>query len=245
MSTIAPSRPLFLADSVRSRRIVTALMLLREALEGAEDLRRDAWEFALELRELCRAGVRVTDLRWLVGIGYVRHASERVHQGTKSRSFREANNLAFAGRVCFILTPEGLQFAHSLDPRSAGKGVEMVQTDSAPPSSPNGRPLWDAARRQLHFHGQLVKHFRVPAVNQETILAALEEEGWASRIDDPLPQSPNTDPKARLHDTIRSLNRNQARPLLRFRGDGTGTGVTWGPTVVPEGILSRPPQSAP
>jgi hypothetical protein len=62
---------------------------------------------------------------------------------------------------------------------------------------------------------------------QEAILMALEEEHWPPRIDDPLPGHPNHLPKRRLHDTIKSLNRNQKNNLIRFMGDGTGEGIRW------------------
>jgi hypothetical protein len=69
----------------------------------------------------------------------------------------------------------------------------------------------------------------VPAANQEVVLAALEEQGWPGRIDDPLPPSHNTDPRTRLHDTIKALNRNQVKRLPSFQGGGTGRGVIWRP----------------
>jgi hypothetical protein len=72
-----------------------------------------------------------------------------------------------------------------------------------------------------------VKRFRVPALNQELILAAFEEEGWPPHLDDPLPQEANTDPKQRLQDTIKRLNRHQVNRLIHFRGDGSGTGILW------------------
>jgi hypothetical protein len=56
---------------------------------------------------------------------------------------------------------------------------------------------------------------------------AFEEEHWPPRIDDPLPKNPELLPKRRLHDAIKSLNRNQKRSLIRFMGDGTGEGVRW------------------
>ena len=34
-------------------------------------------------------------------------------------------------------------------------------------------------------------------------------------------------PKLRLRDTIKRLNRNQATRLIRFHGDGTGQRVFW------------------
>ena len=88
-------------------------------------------------------------------------------------------------------------------------------------------PLWDAARQELRVGDSLVKQFRLPAPNQGRILMAFEEEGWPSRIDDPLPPQPDLDPKRRLHDTIKSLNRNQKHRLLRFKGDGQGLGILW------------------
>ncbi len=88
-------------------------------------------------------------------------------------------------------------------------------------------PDWDAQRRELRWQGQVVKRFRQPAPSQEMILRAAEELGWPEWFDDPLPRVPGLNPKARLHDTIRNLNRHQQRRLLHFKGDGTGTRVGW------------------
>jgi hypothetical protein len=74
---------------------------------------------------------------------------------------------------------------------------------------------------------KVVKEFKLPASNQATILMTFEEDGWPRRIDDPLPPALNCDPKHRLHDTIKNLNRNQKISLLRFMGDGTGRGILW------------------
>lgn len=75
--------------------------------------------------------------------------------------------------------------------------------------------------------GVVVKQFKVPAPNQELILAAFQEEGWPVHIDDPLPPRAEQDTKRRLHETITSLNRHQRVRLVRFMGDGTGQGVRW------------------
>ena len=72
-----------------------------------------------------------------------------------------------------------------------------------------------------------MKRFQLPSRNQETILSAFEEEGWPPRIDDPLPPAVDCDPKQRLRDTIKSLNRNRKLVRIRFKGDGTGQGVLW------------------
>jgi hypothetical protein len=96
---------------------------------------------------------------------------------------------------------------------------------------PNGleplRPHWDLDQRELYLGAQLVKRFKLPSPNQQTILMAFEEEGWPPRIDDPLPHNSHIDPKRRLRDTIKSLNRKQKRGQLRFMGDGTGQGIRW------------------
>ena len=88
-------------------------------------------------------------------------------------------------------------------------------------------PSWDARHRVLSVDTQIVKRFLRPAPNQEIIFSAFEEEGWPSRIDDPLPPAEEIVAKTRLHDTIRWLNRNQRCHLLCFQGDGTGRGLCW------------------
>jgi len=89
------------------------------------------------------------------------------------------------------------------------------------------KPKWDRDRQKLSVENSIVKHFKVPAPNQEVILAVFEEEGWPTSIDDPLSPHPVIDPKQRLHDTINSLNRNQKNRLIHFRGNGSGRGILW------------------
>jgi|GEM_PF-606840 len=110
-------------------------------------------------------------------------------------------------------------------------------------------PSWDAQRRELRVNQVLVKYFKWPAVNQQTILAAFEEERWPPRIDDPLPPKPEQDRKRRLHDAVKCLNRNQSQPLIRFHGDGTGEGVRWslvesGDPAPDQGFPTQPAQFA-
>jgi hypothetical protein len=88
-------------------------------------------------------------------------------------------------------------------------------------------PRWERATQQLMWRGSVIKTFRQPAVNQELILAAFEEQGWPLRIDDPLPRTKDIDPKVRLHDTIKRLNRNHLFRIIRFGGDGCGRGIRW------------------
>jgi hypothetical protein len=213
--------------ALATHRLGGVLALLRESLETARALRQDAWEFALEINQLHAAGATNTDLRWLLCMGYAAHALERSGAGSKQRLFRRQVSLAFSERSCFILTDEGLQASVRQDaaggPAKNGRAGCLEDT----PDSDRLSPLWDARVRQLRWHGRVVKQFRRPAPNQEAILAALEEEGWPPQIDDPLPQSPDLDSRARLHDAIKGLNRHQDHRLLVFRGDGTGEGVIW------------------
>ena len=89
------------------------------------------------------------------------------------------------------------------------------------------RPQWDVVRRLLRVGQCVVKVYRVPSPNQQAILEAFQEEDWPHRVDDPLSPLGDIEPKCRLHDTIKWLNRNHEHCLIRFLGDGTGEGVCW------------------
>ncbi len=207
----------------------TALGLLLEAHDYALALQRSVWDFAVEIRTVQEAGLTNSDLRWLWCKGLVEHAAEVTTIGQDGRTFRQTGNLTFTRRTCFVLTDTGALFARSVsearhDPREPGKGP------ASQPARPVVQPLvpkWDKERQELRLGDVIVKQFKVPAPNQETILAAFEEEGWPPRIDDPLPPHADQDSKRRLHDTITTLNRHQRHPAIRFLGDGSGQGVRW------------------
>ncbi|MGO9468639.1 MAG: hypothetical protein ACLQIB_20080 [Isosphaeraceae bacterium] len=59
------------------------------------------------------------------------------------------------------------------------------------------------------------------------ILGSFEEDGSPGHIDDPLPGSGGIDRHTRLHHSIHRLNGHQTHDLLRFSGNGDGTGVSW------------------
>jgi hypothetical protein len=217
-----------------------ALEHLLEALDTARDVAHDIWDFALDLAGLRAAGVSDSELRWAVVVGYVDHRMETTRAGEIGRSFRAAANLQLTSKSCFVLTPEGENFARQFHV------VPSMQLFPASGPAVNGRPTclragtvphWEAARRRLRIGDVIVKEFKVPAANQELILAAFQELSWPTTIDDPLPPREGLDRKRRLHDTINSLNRNQRLPLLKFRGKGDGQGVVWEfhqiPTRVP------------
>ena len=71
------------------------------------------------------------------------------------------------------------------------------------------------------------EQFHRPAANQETVLAAFQEEGWPDHIDDPLRPSGEHVPRHRLGFTVRRLNDCQTERLIRFFADGTGHGICW------------------
>ena len=97
-----------------------------------------------------------------------------------------------------------------------------------PPAPAQLTPRWDGELRELRFGSDLIKVFRTAAPNQESILAAFEEEGWPSRIDDPIPPNPDMASKKRLAETIEALNdSHKTANRIRFRGDGTGEGIIW------------------
>jgi len=200
------------------------LLLLLEAHEHALDVNRCLWDFAVHIVDLKDAGISTSNLRWLLCKGYLEHARERSLIGALNRSFHPDSGLVFSPRTCFVLTPAGVAFAR----QTLGCRVDHpVFNGILPDQSPIKIPHWDRSRQRLTLAGLIVKEYKVPAGNQGSILDAFEEEGWPARVDDPLWLTPDIDPKRRLHDTINSLNRHQKHSLLRFLGDGTGTGIRW------------------
>lgn len=116
-----------------------------------------------------------------------------------------------------------VQNSQSTDARDIGGNGNGV----APHRLVSLKPVWDKDLNRLTLGDVLVKEYKTPAPNQQLILSVFQEEGWPSRIDDPLPPAPDLDPKRRLHETIISLNRNQRNRVLKFCGDGNGLGVRW------------------
>jgi hypothetical protein len=225
-----------------SSRLEAVLAVLREAYEYALDLRLDSWDFAVELSTLRPLGLTNSDCRWLIGKGLVECGFELTLAGDERRSFRRSANLKLTKRSCLILTTAGVVAAggqpsvEALSERVSSVVDSPQRPGHRPVSFPeiiaaagisDPRPTWDRDRQQLRLGNVIIKQFKVPAANQEAVLAAFEEESWPVRIDDPLSPRPDQDSKRRLHDTINSLNRNQKRPLIRFVGDGSGEGVRW------------------
>lgn len=207
-----------------------SLGLLLQAYEYALELDQDVWDLAVELPVLRAARLTNSDLRWLAGMGFVEHAIETTGPSDRTRQFRRTALLTLTDLTCVALTSAGVAVAQEVcgsdlvieldKPRTSN--CKIVVSDDLPVF-----PKWDHQRRQLRVATDIVKEFKLPSPNQETVLMAFEEEGWPPRIDDPLPPLPHLDPRRRLHDTIKALNRKQKHDLIRFMGDGSGEGIRW------------------
>lgn len=236
------------ADGVLSSILGTLL----QAFQCARDVEEDCWDFAVGLASLgTPPGVAETMLRWLAARGYVEHRLETTLPSDKSRSFRSSGRFGFADTSRFVLTTSGATFArvvladqgklaengrpaapHATCPRvndrpASSSGTRSDGSAGVEGDAQNDTPFWDPLRREFRVGNQVVKRFKLPSANQETLLMAFQEEGWPPRIDDPLPPRPNQDSKMRLHNAIKGLNRHQKCRLVRFMGDGTGEGVLW------------------
>jgi hypothetical protein len=240
----ARSRTVPIGDNTRA-----GLGLLRQACTFAQDAGADLWDFALEIGKLFETGLTISDVRWLVAKQFAMHGQELSVYGAPHRSFRGGAGFFFDHTTCVVLTPSGAAFVdHFLNqpvasPQSilpigtapvAGGATAALNNGSLAGHHRNGttpvavKPHWNEARRELTLNGTVVKRFRVPADNQEIILATFEEDGWPDHIDDPLPVKGDINPRTRLHDAINKLNGCQTHRLIRFAGNGTGTGVSWG-----------------
>ncbi len=217
----------------RYLRNASALSMLHAAWEAAIDVQTPSSEFAVEIHQLFAAGVTSTDLRWLAARGFAEHLQEIVREDSPRRQFQRSKCLAFTDHSCFVLTEAGCRLA-SASLKIPAQDIPVEGAASTVQTADSTMvPKWDGTIRQLSVSGRLVKQFRLPATNQETILKALEEDGWPPRVDDPLPSRHGGDRRARLHDAIKGLNRNQIHRLLSFKGDGTGCGILWSPVAHP------------
>ena len=200
---------------------------LRQLLDSHDaglEVGRSAWDFALEIEALERGGATRSELRTWLSRGYLVHQQEVIDLNAAARVFKPIANLSFPAGTAFLLTEAGLTQA-----RNRGLAATRLGESSGriPPQVVLARPYWDQHRRELRVDDLVVKAFPVPAPNQEQVLAAFEARGWPPGIADPLPPHEGTPSRQRLHDCINALNRRQRVRLIRFRGDGKGSGIVW------------------
>jgi hypothetical protein len=216
---------------------------LAQAHHYSRDLNCSVWDFAIEISCLTELGATRCDLRWMAMKGYVEHAQEVARNGSDKRAFGPTGGLMFDESTCFALTAAGIELAESLSQNRHARPSGSTQPPSSVRrgrSSDEHGPYWDGDRHEFRMGDHLiVKRFKLPSPNQETILMAFDEEGWPPRIDDPLPLIQDCDPKQRLRDTIKSLNRHQREYTVHFKDDGTGQGVLWEPIDRTDGAGSN------
>lgn len=216
------------SEEIRQRlatRARSALTLLLEAREYAQEIQCSGLDFAVPAAELASGGLTSNDLRWLIFRKLVAAPAPSENHGENAFPGSTQATVPLAKEAQYVLTDAGAAFVECIL-RQSGKPSSQLLS-SSPASIAAMHPHWDAPRQELSIGNVLVKQFKVPAANQERILAVFEEEGWPPRIDDPLPGVEESRRKRRLHDTINSLNRGQRVPLMRFLGDGKGEGVRW------------------
>ena len=199
-----------------------AIEVLLEAYLYSRDVGHDRWDFAIEFREL---ELSKNDWRWLICKNLVQHRHDR------QRDLSGRDDLSIRKKSSFVLTELGARVAVQIPAASSftNERIAPATCTTIGQSRENDLPEFLSDVRELRFRSHLVKRFKLPSPNQETILLAFQEQEWECRIDDPLPPVDEQCSKRRLLDTIKSLNRHQQHQLLNFRGDGTGEGVCWRP----------------
>ena len=206
--------------------VLLAVQRLYLAARLATDCELERREFSIPWDELSRMDLRREELKWLQLKNVVKE-SESAFDPDRHESHPNDGS-EFAPDAMFVISDLGIELVDQCKTEVGLRQSENKFSNSQLSSARQDlKPSWDGERHELHCGRQVVKKFKWRAANQETILATFEEEGWPAHIDDPLPQEPSIDPKRRLADAIKSLNRHQKNSLVRFCGDGTGQGVLW------------------
>ncbi len=191
----------------------------------ADDCDCKRQKFSVSLENLSRMGLRSEELKWLLiknVVEEVEHSNNHLDRNASRTSLAEIDS-----NKMFVITDFGIELVEENMTAAALHRSEELTNKNSNATQQEFKPSWDNERHELRCAGKIVKKFKWRAANQETILAAFEEQGWTAHIDDPLPQQSDIDPKRRLADAIKSLNRHQKFSLVRFCGDGTGEGVLW------------------
>lgn len=227
MSELTDQLPSGLTDSF-SQAFRSGVAHLLRAGEYANDAGVDVWQFAVEVDRLTGCGVTISDLRWLVAKGFAIHRHEKTASTGGQRLFEPRDGLGFSRESAMVLTADGAAFAQSF--QSSDVPDQRPDSEIAQPSESSGvsvKPVWTSSRRELLVMGLVVKTFRVPARNQELILAAFQEERWPACILDPLPPTESITSAKRMQNAICRLNGKQTNKLVRFSANGNGTGICW------------------
>jgi len=193
-----------------------AVQRLYLAARLATDCKCERQEFSVGRDELAAMDLRREELKWLLIKNIVKESLSVLDpDGCESHPIHPAE---FDSSAMFVITDFGIELVGQCLTEAQLRRTEDNNSKQTSSAQQDLKPSWDCERHELRCGGKVVKKFKWRAANQETILATFEEEGWPAHIDDP---------KRRLADAIKSLNRHQKSSLVRFCGDGTGQGVLW------------------
>jgi hypothetical protein len=204
------------------------LTILRKAFNCAVQLNVSPWQFAVPAVSLRAQGLDETDLRFLCASGLAESGVEEMTPDSREREFRPLANLAMPESACLIATPQGLEC--SLGGPGSPEHVIVNGRPHAPaPDAAPQTPSWIRKTGKLWWGNRVIKSLRRHAKRQRLVLAAFEEAGWPRRIDDPLPRDAGVNPKERLRQTVRHLNKRNAFRAIEFRVDEDYRGIHWEP----------------
>ena len=204
--------------------VIDLFVARREALFQGLDPRT----YPVKASQLCEAGAAPHILTWLMYHDYAEHLQLPPEGPIPGASANPLHSLTAAESSGFVMTEKGMAFAGQF----LADALLPLQEDDRQKAWDClilGRflPRYDRENRLFLWGQHVLKCFRQCSGNQELILCSAEELGWPTWLDDPLLLTKGKNPKVRLHDTIKDLNRRQQPYLVHFKGDGTGRRVGW------------------
>ena len=204
-----------------------AYIELLNARGEAEDRGLPASGLPVPLSRFHDFGIEDSILLWMLYQAHIEHFQNLPGPDTGPATLVSVTSLAMLPTSCFALTTAGAAFADRF--LADVFAPEPPIRAAARRELPSGRPVpcYDMHERVWTWGPYVLKHFRQPALNQELILCTAEELDWLDWFDDPLPRRSGLNPKTRLHETIKDLNRRQTPYLVHFQGDGTGRRIGW------------------
>jgi hypothetical protein len=204
------------------RRLVAAYKILLRHHHAAQEQEEQPQSWPLPWQTLRLSGIDDQIFQWLLYQDHAEHFRQLPGSQPPHR-FEESPRLH--AESCLVLTDSGERFGIEL--LTAYEPGDPDQIEAVGKEFRLGRFIPHYADRTLTWGRKVVKAYAQSSSNQDLVLRAAEELGWPPYFDDPLPRVLGMNPKVRLHDTIKSLNRYQKTAILHFQGDGTGTRIGW------------------
>lgn len=173
-------------------------------------------------------GLNPRDLEWLLEQGYIEQTRGAIRSGTPSLRACRRKGAPRAEEPSFRPTDRTVVLVRNLVQELGSRLQDREHVTHRPI-----KPTWNPHHRELWYGTVLVKRFRKAGPNQQRILDAFEEDGWPSRIDNPLCGNSELGARERLRQALGRLNRSLKRPVIHFWSDGTGRGLCWGLSTHP------------